>query len=103
MGRTACTEPQCLYKGALYLEVSYCGRFFIKACVDCEKLCEKLKQYFTCDFTLHYIYKFFREIGILIKFCTLFHLVQTNKSVYFVSWIFFFLLLKSLPSSSLLN
>ena len=24
MGRTACTEPQCLYKGALYLSVSDC-------------------------------------------------------------------------------
>ena len=22
MGRTACTEPQCLYKGALYLFIS---------------------------------------------------------------------------------
>ena len=25
MGRTACTEPQCLYKGALYLYLLYCG------------------------------------------------------------------------------
>jgi hypothetical protein len=24
MGRTACTEPQCLYKGALYLTVEVC-------------------------------------------------------------------------------
>jgi hypothetical protein len=24
MGRTACTEPQCLYKGALYLTVELC-------------------------------------------------------------------------------
>jgi hypothetical protein len=23
MGRTACTEPQCLYKGALYLTLHY--------------------------------------------------------------------------------
>ena len=23
MGRTACTEPQCLYKGALYLTLSF--------------------------------------------------------------------------------
>jgi len=23
MGRTACTEPQCLYKGALYLYLTY--------------------------------------------------------------------------------
>jgi len=26
MGRTACTEPQCLYKGALYLTLSACTR-----------------------------------------------------------------------------
>jgi hypothetical protein len=25
MGRTACTEPQCLYKGALYLFTYQCG------------------------------------------------------------------------------
>ena len=25
MGRTACTEPQCLYKGVLYLYITYCG------------------------------------------------------------------------------
>jgi hypothetical protein len=24
MGRTACTEPQCLYKGDLYLYLFYC-------------------------------------------------------------------------------
>ena len=23
MGRTACTEPQCLYKGALYFYLTY--------------------------------------------------------------------------------
>jgi hypothetical protein len=25
MGRTACTEPQCLYKGALYLYLTFSG------------------------------------------------------------------------------
>ena len=27
MGRTACTEPQCLYKGALYLTFICCLKF----------------------------------------------------------------------------
>ena len=27
MGRTACTEPQCLYKGALYLFIQYILRY----------------------------------------------------------------------------
>ena len=27
MGRTACTEPQCLYKGALYLYLMYFSCF----------------------------------------------------------------------------
>ena len=25
MGRTACTEPQCLYNGALNLYITFCG------------------------------------------------------------------------------
>ena len=31
MGRTACTELQCLYKGALYLFTSQCGTLFTRA------------------------------------------------------------------------
>ena len=27
MGRTACTEPQCLYKGALYLTAHLCHHY----------------------------------------------------------------------------
>jgi hypothetical protein len=30
MGRTACTEPQCLYKGALYLYLSSVGLDLVK-------------------------------------------------------------------------
>jgi hypothetical protein len=29
MGRTACTEPQCLYKGALYLYLLYNVIYFV--------------------------------------------------------------------------
>jgi len=35
MGRTACTEPQCLYKGAFYLFFTPLGSlFYITAIVD---------------------------------------------------------------------
>jgi len=33
VGRTACTEPQCLYKGALYLFL-----FFVPVCIACPQL-----------------------------------------------------------------
>ena len=29
MGRTACIEPQCLYKGALYLTMSVQGSLYL--------------------------------------------------------------------------
>ena len=29
MGRTACTEPQCLYKGALYLNFYFTDMYII--------------------------------------------------------------------------
>jgi hypothetical protein len=32
MGRTACTEPQCLYKGALYLYIALWVIYFIIIC-----------------------------------------------------------------------
>ena len=32
MGRTACTEPQCLYRGDLYLYLNKFGDFEMNAC-----------------------------------------------------------------------
>ena len=55
MGRTACTEPQCLYKGALYLRVELylfsppMGR---TACTEPQCLYKcALYLYFTFTFT----------------------------------------------------
>jgi len=32
MGRTACTEPQCLYKGALYFTLVHLVGFIVRIC-----------------------------------------------------------------------
>jgi hypothetical protein len=39
MGRTACTEPQCLYKGSLYLFLSYIMHVVIRLTAKLYKMC----------------------------------------------------------------
>jgi hypothetical protein len=54
MGRTACTEPQCLYKGALYLFVSQNETTYITLPVFPNALKQNLpKKFLTVTFLPH--------------------------------------------------
>ena len=44
MGRTACTEPQCLYKGGLYLLRAYSSKFYYELCRT-SKFCHSDNSY----------------------------------------------------------
>jgi hypothetical protein len=60
MGHTACTEPQCLYEGALYFYMktdihfwSHFAHFLIKWKMFQVKIVEKIKTHILCSVTFH--------------------------------------------------
>ena len=63
MGCTVCTEPQCLYKGALYLTVELYLYFPLWAVRSVQSLSACTRVHFTFSFTVH-----------LVRF-----IIQTNK------------------------
>ena len=61
MGRTACTEPQCLYKGVIYLcatvqlnyIISHHKQSMRKLCFTFYSLAVTVNNHFSMEFTMH--------------------------------------------------
>jgi len=53
MGRTACTEPQCLYKGDLYLYLSACTR--VHFVLEWPMVCAEVNRVLVKDVMQHQI------------------------------------------------
>jgi len=69
MGRTACTEPQCLYKGALYLFLTFFGKTLIIIFIYCNW---GGSGYFTCIQNMKSVTNKFKSGGLHEK-----HVVAT--------------------------
>jgi len=55
MGRTACTEPQCLYKGALYPYLSHCDRYLQERPANRPTITGAVLKTFDLTFTYKYV------------------------------------------------